>query len=256
MPAAPLRLPSLLLGIALGGFFDGILLHQVLQWHHLLSNVEAARDLRIQILADGLFHALMYVLAMIAGVLLWRRRAHLDEPSASRGFWGWLLAGFGLWHVLDTVLSHWLTGIHRVRVDSPHPLFWDLLWLGVFGLVPLAIGTWASRGGPGVGPRGAAAAVAAVFCAAAWAALPTGPSDQVIVVFGPQVRPGQAFDALARADARVLWTDASGGVWAVQLPAAPNRLVAEGAWLVTRSPVALGCVSFSRAGSGTNARRT
>lgn len=26
-----------LLGFALGGFFDGILLHQVLQWHHLLD---------------------------------------------------------------------------------------------------------------------------------------------------------------------------------------------------------------------------
>src|SRR5690606_18965301 len=27
------------LGFALGGFFDGILLHQILQWHHLLSLV-------------------------------------------------------------------------------------------------------------------------------------------------------------------------------------------------------------------------
>ena len=25
------------LGFGIGGFFDGILLHQVLQWHHLLS---------------------------------------------------------------------------------------------------------------------------------------------------------------------------------------------------------------------------
>jgi uncharacterized membrane protein len=28
------------LGFAFGGFFDGILLHQVLQWHHLLSLVK------------------------------------------------------------------------------------------------------------------------------------------------------------------------------------------------------------------------
>jgi uncharacterized membrane protein len=27
------------LGFALGGFFDGIILHQILQWHHLLSGV-------------------------------------------------------------------------------------------------------------------------------------------------------------------------------------------------------------------------
>ena len=35
--AHSLRGAGLLLGMALGGFFDGILLHQMLQWHHLLS---------------------------------------------------------------------------------------------------------------------------------------------------------------------------------------------------------------------------
>ncbi|MGD9755596.1 MAG: DUF2243 domain-containing protein, partial [Acidimicrobiia bacterium] len=30
--------PGLLIGIGLGGFVDGIVLHQVLQWHHLLTN--------------------------------------------------------------------------------------------------------------------------------------------------------------------------------------------------------------------------
>lgn len=44
-----------LLGFALGGFFDGILLHQVLQWHHLLSALQGGPfdDLRVQLLADG-----------------------------------------------------------------------------------------------------------------------------------------------------------------------------------------------------------
>jgi uncharacterized membrane protein len=32
------RLPGLFLGIGLGGFVDGIVLHQILQWHHLLTN--------------------------------------------------------------------------------------------------------------------------------------------------------------------------------------------------------------------------
>ncbi|MFN4099033.1 MAG: DUF2243 domain-containing protein, partial [Pararhodobacter sp.] len=54
-----LRHGSFWLGFALGGFFDGIVLHQVLQWHHLLSGYapsDTATDLRFQILADGLFH--------------------------------------------------------------------------------------------------------------------------------------------------------------------------------------------------------
>lgn len=34
----PPMLPAFLLGVGLGGFVDGILLHQVLQWHHLLTD--------------------------------------------------------------------------------------------------------------------------------------------------------------------------------------------------------------------------
>jgi uncharacterized membrane protein len=30
-------LPGLLLGLGLGGFIDGIVMHQILQWHHLLT---------------------------------------------------------------------------------------------------------------------------------------------------------------------------------------------------------------------------
>lgn len=47
---------GLALGFGFGGFFDGILLHQILQWHHLLSGLEGARwDIRVLIMTDGLF---------------------------------------------------------------------------------------------------------------------------------------------------------------------------------------------------------
>jgi hypothetical protein len=46
----PLRWAGFLLGFRLGGTLDRIVLHQVLQWHHLLSNVQAAalQDRRAQ----------------------------------------------------------------------------------------------------------------------------------------------------------------------------------------------------------------
>jgi hypothetical protein len=93
-PPAGLRLPGLLLGLAFGGFFDGILLHQVLQWHHLLSGLSGGRwgDLRVQLLVDGLFHALMYVVAAVALVLLVRRRASLVAPGAGTALASALLA--------------------------------------------------------------------------------------------------------------------------------------------------------------------
>jgi uncharacterized membrane protein len=38
-----LKQAGFLLGFALGGFFDSILLHQILQWHNLLTNVDERR---------------------------------------------------------------------------------------------------------------------------------------------------------------------------------------------------------------------
>lgn len=108
-----LRWPGFLLGLALGGFFDGILLHQILQWHHLLSNVDAVRDMRLQLLADGLFHALMYAVAAAAIARLWHRRGALAGAGAGRVLGGHALSGFGGWHIADGLLSHWITGIHR-----------------------------------------------------------------------------------------------------------------------------------------------
>lgn len=237
-----------LLGFALGGFFDGILLHQVLQWHHLLSGVDAVRDLRTQVLADGLFHALMYLLAFAGLAMLWRTRAELPERAASE-LWALALIGFGTWHVVDTLLSHWITGIHRIRQDADNPLFWDLLWLVAFGLVPLVAGWLLRRRGGGRGGRPAAAALAvAALVAAPVAALGPNGSDEVLVLFRPGTSGAAAFEALARVDARVRWVDASGGLWAVRLPqaGAGRQLYAAGALLVTDTPLALGCVSFTR----------
>ena len=254
--SAPPRSAALLLGFSLGGFFDGILLHQVLQWHHLLSNVASPRvqDLRVQLLADGLFHLLMYGLALAALLLLWRRRGGLAAPGSGRTIAAAALLGFGAWHVVDTLLSHWITGIHRVRGDSPNPLFWDLLWLAAFGIVPLVIGWWLQRRGPGSrtpgerAAQGLASLVLAAGIVSLWPAGAQVESGEVVVVFKPGTTASQAFDALARHDARVRWVDASGSVWAVALPPSGSAmaLYAKGALLVSRTPVPVGCLAWLR----------
>lgn len=253
---ARLRRAGFFLGFALGGFFDGILLHQILQWHHLLSNVEAVDDMRLQILADGLFHALMYLIAALALVQLWRARKAALQPGAGPALWGCACMGFGSWHIADGLLSHWLLGIHRIKVDSPNPLIWDLAWFAVFGLLPLAIG-WrmarnhGGRGGEGGGGAAAAAVLSlAALLAGPLAALPAaGGSTQVAVLFAPGVGSGRAFDALSRVDARVLWADRSGGLWIVDMadPAIAWQLYRHGALLVGNSAVAAGCFSWIKA---------
>jgi len=53
------------LGLGMGGFFDGIILHQVLQWHHMLTSAgypaDNLRNLQINTLWDGLFHLFTYI---------------------------------------------------------------------------------------------------------------------------------------------------------------------------------------------------
>ena len=48
--------PGLLLGVGLGAFVDGIVLHQLLRWHHLLSSRPDV-SLSANLIADGVFHA-------------------------------------------------------------------------------------------------------------------------------------------------------------------------------------------------------
>jgi uncharacterized membrane protein len=242
-----------LLGFALSGFFDGILLHQVLQWHHLLSALGGAyASLRVQVLADGLFHVLMYVLAIAGLWLLFRRRAALTGGAARRVF-GAALVGFGTWHVLDAFVSHWWLGIHRIRMDVPNPLFWDLLWFFVFGVAVGGAGLWLlRRRGPPSSPRrahGAATSlVLAVVVTAPLAALPPRAGAPALVLFAPGTAPERVHDALVLAGAGLLSFDARANLWVVDLPRADasRTLRSHGALLVTRSPVVLGCVAWSR----------
>jgi uncharacterized membrane protein len=250
---ASLRSPfgaSLVLGLALGGFFDGILLHQVLEWHHLLSNLDAVSDLRTQILADGLFHLLMFVLAVGALLALGRRWGATGHESGGRTLLAGALYGFALWHVIDAVAFHWLMGLHRVRVDVPDPLFWDLLWLAVFGAVPFLIAHWLRRKPPGGSGRRVTAGLGVLVLgggiASAWPA--SDSSDEAMVLFLPGISPVHAFEALARMDARVRWVDGGGGVWAVQWSRRPSalELLREGAVLAGGTALGLGCVGSMR----------
>ena len=246
------------LGFALGGFFDGILLHQILQWHHLLSLVPGIDDLRLQVLWDGWFHALMYLIALAGLVGLWRlHRRQVDSrgSQARQGNWSWplvgaVLVGFGVWHVVDTLLSHWILQIHRIRIDSDNPLAWDLLWLALFGILPLLLGWRLRRAGGGPGINGAAAMLVLGLVtsgAGAWAMLPPAQTGFATVVFQPGAGPREVFAALDALDARLVWSDRAMGV--VVVAVAPERrwgFYRHGALLVSGAGVPAGCFNWSR----------
>ena len=94
-------LAGMLLGIGLGGFVDGIVLHQIAQWHQMLSAAlppETMDAMKRNMAADGWFHAAVWI-ATLAGVLvLWSAvrgpGALRDLPQQVPAYdWIFLLAG-------------------------------------------------------------------------------------------------------------------------------------------------------------------
>ena len=147
----PFPLPEgILLGLGLGGFFDGIVLHQLLQWHHMLSTrypPTTLENLRINTLWDGLFHSATYVLVVAGLFLLWRRRESLQRSSATRMIIGALLAGWGTFNLVEGLIDHELLGIHHVneRVPADQWIAWDAGFL-CWGVLMLMAG-WALYAG-------------------------------------------------------------------------------------------------------------
>ena len=133
------RVPALLLGVGLGGFVDGIALHQILQWHHLLTATghhpaTTVPGLQANTLADGLFHVVSWLAVVTSTVLLVRawRAGRLAPPWSVHV--GLLLAGWGLFNLVEGLVNHHLLGIHHVRDDLGAPLSWDLGFLA-FGVL-------------------------------------------------------------------------------------------------------------------------
>ena len=126
----------------LAGFVDGILLHEILQWHHMVTSVRPATNLsnlEANTLADGLFHLGTWTLTVIGGVLLWRAGGRDDVPWSPKIFGGSLLFGAGLFNFIEGIVDHQILGIHHVK-PGLNQLAWDIGFL-IFG-AGLALVGW------------------------------------------------------------------------------------------------------------------
>jgi uncharacterized membrane protein len=239
-----------ILGFAFGAFFDGILLHQVLEWHHFLSLVPG-KDLRTQILADGLFHLATYGLATLGLVLLWRKG---NMRAGDRLVLAWAVLGFSIWQFSDVVVVHWLVGIHRIRVGVPNPTLWDLGWLAVFGIPSLILGVWLLRSPDQPVPSRraptskAAASLSVLVISSGGLALSPAGEPTTAVLFKSGIGAPAAFAAAASVDASLVWSTPDGELMIVKLPAEANvlQLYRMGAVFVASTSL-MGCVGRIRA---------
>lgn len=109
---------SIVLGIGLGGFVDGILLHQLLQWHHMLTSTDSD-NVGIQYYPRETVHGLQLNTMWDDCSMLspgswcspaWRCCTRASStPGAGCGppecCGGWVLVGWGLFNIVEGVVD-------------------------------------------------------------------------------------------------------------------------------------------------------
>ncbi|MEM7593520.1 MAG: DUF2243 domain-containing protein [Cyanobacteria bacterium P01_A01_bin.83] len=136
-----LILAAILLGLGQAGFFDGIVFHQLLQWHHMFTNIESTNTvsgLELNTLGDGLFHLVDWLFTLAGLVVLWLTVSQDDANLSTSVFIGAFCIGAGLFNVTEGILSHHILQIHHVKPGS-HQLAYDLGFISA-GLVSIVIG--------------------------------------------------------------------------------------------------------------------
>lgn len=150
-----IAVPAILIGVGLGAMLEGVVFHQLLQWHHLMSDAGDARiglapfpdsGLVSQIWWDGIFHvgALIILVLGLAHAASGRRAR--TQAMRSRTFWGWVIVGGGVFMIIEGILSHHVLAIHHVRPGADE-ILWDLGWLLIGGMVVVVGWLLAASGG-------------------------------------------------------------------------------------------------------------
>ncbi|WP_296578541.1 DUF2243 domain-containing protein [Phreatobacter sp.] len=142
---------GILFGLGLGGFFDGIVLHQMLQWHHMVSSwypITSVEALELNTYWDGVFHAITYLFVVAGLFILWRhaRRKHLTWSGTL--LIGTMLIGFGAFNLVEGIVNHHILVLHRVNelVPPSQRMAWDIGFL-VWGALMLLGGIALTRRG-------------------------------------------------------------------------------------------------------------
>jgi uncharacterized membrane protein len=150
-------LAGILFGLGLGGFFDGIVLHQVLQWHHMATSAgyppDSVENLKFNTLLDGLFHASTYLFVLLGLILLWRAAHRRHLWWSSKLLAGTMLMGFGMFNLVEGLINHQILGLHHVNETVPQDqwIYWDTGFL-IWGGLMLAAGWTLFHSGKQAGP--------------------------------------------------------------------------------------------------------
>jgi uncharacterized membrane protein len=150
------RRAGVVLGVSLSMLFDGIVLHQLLQWHHLVSRVSPAGHLsamQFNTFWDGVFHASAYVLLVIGLLLLWRLATFVEPAKVRKQLFAYVLIGFGGFNIVDSIVNHWVLQLHHVRDGVANWWIYDIAFFLVAGVAIAGAGWYLLHSQPSLMPK-------------------------------------------------------------------------------------------------------
>lgn len=134
---------GVVLGIGMGGFADGIALHQVAQWHNMGSAVVppvTMEAMSLNMRWDGLFHAATWLITLAGIFLLWSAARAGTLADSAPSFAGEMIFGWGLFNLVEGVIDHHLLELHHVRDIPVHVPAYDWIFLAGAGVGFLLLG--------------------------------------------------------------------------------------------------------------------
>lgn len=136
---------GILIGLGIGGFFDGIVFHQLLQWHHVASHGSMPADdlasMRQEVFLDGLFHVGSLALLLLGLIVVWAASRRARVLFLGRLVAGSVLMGLGLFNLIEGTVNHQILGLHHVNETVPPEdwFLWDMGFLA-WGAAMLLVG--------------------------------------------------------------------------------------------------------------------
>jgi uncharacterized membrane protein len=134
LSGVPLATAAVVLGIGVGGFIDGIFLHQILQWHEMLTNKipgNTVLNKSVNMFWDGIFHLFTLITTIIGIILLWKVSKRDDLNKSGGLLTGGMLLGWGLFNIIEGVIDHHILKLHNVREITNSQVLWNYGFLAV-----------------------------------------------------------------------------------------------------------------------------
>lgn len=122
---------GMMIGVGMGGFVDGIVFHQILQFHNMLSARipnDTLVGAKVNMVWDGLFHAGVWLATAIGITMLWRAAKRSDVVLSTHALVGALWLGWGMFNVVEGVIDHHVLALHHVY-EAAGASWWDYVFL-------------------------------------------------------------------------------------------------------------------------------